>query len=32
MEASLPYQAFINLYLRDCAAQRKALHLDWRAP
>ena len=32
VEATLPYQTLINLYLRDCAAQRKELHLDWRAP
>ena len=28
--AALPYQTLINLYLRDCAAKRKQLRLDWR--
>ena len=31
-EASgIPYQTLINLYLRDCAATRKKLHLNWKA-
>ena len=29
-EASLPYQTLINMYLRDCAAKRKQLRLEWR--
>ena len=29
-EAALPYQTLINMYLRDCAAQRKQLRLEWR--
>lgn len=29
-EAALPYQTLINMYLRDCAAQRKKLRLEWR--
>jgi uncharacterized protein (DUF4415 family) len=28
---SIPYQNLINLYLRDCAAERKTLKLDWKA-
>ena len=26
----LPYQQLINLYLRDCAAQRRQLRLSWK--
>jgi hypothetical protein len=29
-EVALPYQTLINMYLRDCAAQRKELRLEWR--
>lgn len=29
-EMSLPYQTLINLYLRDCAVQRKRLKLSWK--
>jgi predicted DNA binding CopG/RHH family protein len=29
-DAALPYQTLINMYLRDCAAQRKQLRLEWR--
>jgi uncharacterized protein (DUF4415 family) len=29
-EAAIPYQTLINMYLRDCAAQRKQLRLEWR--
>jgi hypothetical protein len=29
-EAKIPYQTLINRYLRDCAAQRKELRLEWR--
>ena len=25
-----PYQTLINLYLRECAASRKKLSLDWK--
>ena len=25
----IPYQNLINLYLRDCAAEKKQLKLDW---
>lgn len=28
-DAAMPYQTLINLYLRDCAAQRKQLRLEW---
>ena len=31
-EASgIPYQTLINLYLRDCAEQRRELSLEWNA-
>ena len=29
-EAKIPYQTLINMYLRDCAVQRKELRLEWR--
>ena len=29
-ESGIPYQTLINLYLRDCAASRKKLHLNWK--
>jgi predicted DNA binding CopG/RHH family protein len=29
-EAKIPYQTLINMYLRDCATQRKELRLEWR--
>ncbi len=29
-ELAIPYQTLINMYLRDCALQRKQLHLAWR--
>ena len=28
-ETGIPYQTLINLYLRDCAASRKKLALEW---
>ena len=28
-EKGLPYQHLINLYLRDCAANRRELSLQW---
>lgn len=28
-ESGIPYQSLINLYLRDCAAEKKKLHLNW---
>ena len=27
--AGIPYQNLINLYLRDCAAERKRLKMEW---
>ena len=27
----IPYQNLINLYLRDCAAERKKLKMEWAA-
>lgn len=27
----IPYQSLINLYLRDCAAMRRTLRLEWKA-
>ncbi len=29
--SGIPYQNLINLYLRDCAAEKKRLKLDWAA-
>jgi predicted DNA binding CopG/RHH family protein len=29
-ESAIPYQTLINLYLRECAASRKELKIDWR--
>jgi predicted DNA binding CopG/RHH family protein len=28
-ETGIPYQTLINLYLRDCAASKRELSLDW---
>ena len=28
-ESGIPYQSLINLYLRDCAAEKKKLHMNW---
>jgi uncharacterized protein (DUF4415 family) len=28
-KTGIPYQSLINLYLRDCAARRRELKLDW---
>ena len=28
-DAGIPYQSLINLYLRDCAANRRKLNLNW---
>ena len=30
-ETGIPYQSLINLYLRDCAAEKKKLHMNWRS-
>ncbi|MEJ7138429.1 BrnA antitoxin family protein [Amphibiibacter pelophylacis] len=29
-EVGIPYQSLINLYLRDCAEQRRKLDLSWK--
>ncbi len=29
-ETGIPYQTLINLYLRECAASKKRLALQWR--
>jgi predicted DNA binding CopG/RHH family protein len=29
--SGIPYQTLINLYLRDCAAHKRRLALDWKA-
>ena len=29
-EVGIPYQSLINLYLRDCAASRRKLDLNWK--
>ena len=31
-EMAIPYQTLINLYLRECAANKKHLRLTWEAP
>jgi len=28
--AGIPYQTLINLYLRDCAASRRKLSMEWK--
>lgn len=28
-ETGIPYQGLINLYLRDCAARRRKLKMNW---
>ena len=30
-ETGIPYQTLINLYLRECAATRKKLSMEWRS-
>ena len=29
-ETGIPYQSLINLYLRDCAANRRKLSMRWK--
>ena len=29
-DTAIPYQTLINLYLRECAASKKRLHLAWQ--
>jgi len=31
-ESEIPYQTLINLYLRECAASRRRLTMEWRSP
>ena len=31
-ESEIPYQTLINLYLRECAATKRRLTMEWRAP
>ena len=28
-QSGIPYQSLINLYLRDCFAEKKTLRLEW---
>ena len=28
-ETGIPYKTLINLYLRDCAANNRKLHMNW---
>ena len=30
VESGIPYQTLINLYLRECAASRRKLSMEWR--
>ena len=30
MEAGVPYQSLINLYLRDCVAQHRKVKIAWQ--
>ena len=30
-ETGIPYQTLINLYLRDCAANKRKLAMTWRS-
>ena len=30
-DIGIPFQTLINLYLRDCASNRKKLSMQWRA-
>ncbi len=29
-QSGIPYQTLINLYLTDCAAKQKQLHISWQ--
>lgn len=29
-ESGIPYQTLINLYLRDCAAHKRKLNMQWK--
>ena len=28
-QSGIPYQSLINLYLRDCVAEKKTLRMEW---
>lgn len=30
-ESGIPYQSLINLYLRECVAENKRLHMKWES-
>jgi predicted DNA binding CopG/RHH family protein len=30
-DLGIPYQTLINLYLRDCAAKKRKLSMNWKA-
>ena len=30
-KAGVPYQSLINLYLRDCVAQRRKIDISWQS-
>lgn len=32
VEAGVPYQSLINLYLRDCVTQHRQVQIAWQAP
>ena len=32
LESGIPYQTIINLYLTDCAQQKRELHIEWEKP
>jgi uncharacterized protein (DUF4415 family) len=29
-QSDVPYQTLMNMYLRDCAAHHRTLHLSWK--
>ncbi len=29
-QSGIPYQTLINLYLSDCVAQKRELHMSWK--
>ena len=31
-DSEIPYQTLINLYLRECAATKRQLVMEWRSP
>jgi uncharacterized protein (DUF4415 family) len=30
-ETAIPYQTLINMYLRECAARKKRLRIEWKS-